>query len=328
MKIFVYSMREFDEKPFFDKFFKTYGIEYSYTAERPCQANVALAKGYDVINIITTVIGKELMEAFYNEGIQCIATRTAGYDHIDVNHAKTLGMGVVNVTYSPSSVADYTIMMMLMGLRKIKHILERAAVQDYTLRGKIGRELPDCTVGIVGTGKIGSTVVKHLSGFGCKILMYDIAHNEEASLNGEYVSLETLITESDIISLHVPATEANYHMINSDTIEKMKDGVGIINCARGDLIDTKALIDGIERRKIGFAGLDVVEDEHGLYYFNRMGEPLNNPNLAILRSYSNVIVTPHTAFYTDQAVSDMVENSLLGAVDYMRSNKIDGGELL
>lgn len=319
MKIFVYSMREFDEKPFFDKFCKTYGIEYSYTTERPCQANVALAKGYDVINIITTVIDKELMEAFYNEGIQCIATRTAGYDHIDVNHAKTLGMGVVNVTYSPSSVADYTIMMMLMGLRKIKHILERAAVQDYTLRGKIGRELPDCTVGIVGTGKIGSTVVKHLSGFGCKILMCDIAHNEEACHHGEYVSIETLFTESDIISLHVPATEENYHMINSDTIEKMKDGVGIINCARGNLIDTKALIDGIESKKIGFAGLDVVEDEHGLYYLNRMGEPLNNSNLAILRSYSNVIVTPHTAFYTDQAVSDMVENSLLGAVDYIRS---------
>lgn len=318
MKLFVYSMREFDEKPFFDKYSKQYEIEYAYTTQTPSLSNVELAKGYDVIDIITTVIDKELLDKFYEVGVRCITTRTIGFDHIDTVYAKKIGMGVTNVTYSPSSVADYTIMLMLMGLRKIKHILERAAIQDYTLKGKIGRELPNCTVGIVGTGKIGSTVVKHLSGFGCKILMYDIYENDEVKQFGNYVSFDNLIQESDIISLHIPATKDNYHLINADTVNKMKDGVSIINCARGSLIDSQALIDGIESGKIGFAGLDVVENEKGLYYFNKVGERLHNPKLTILRSYSNVVVSPHTAFYTEEAVSDMVENSIVGAINFMK----------
>lgn len=321
MRLFVYSMREFDEKPFFDKYSSQYGIEYDYTTKTPSLANVELAKGYDVIDIITTVIDRELLDKFYEVGVRCITTRTIGFDHIDLEYAKKLGIGITNVTYSPSSVADYTIMMMLMGLRKIKHILERAAIQDYTLKGKIGRELPNCTVGIVGTGKIGSTVVKHLSGFGCKILMYDIYENDEVKEFGDYVSLDELMRESDIISLHIPATKDNYHLIDADAIGKMKEGVSIINCARGSLIDSQALIDGIESGKIGFAGLDVVENEKGLYYFNKVGERLHNPKLTILRSYSNVIVTPHTAFYTEEAVSDMVENSIVGAISFMNGEK-------
>lgn len=321
MKLFVYSMREFDEKPFFEKYSSQYEIEYAYTTQTLSLSNVELAKGYDVIDIITTVIDKDLLDKFHDIGVRCITTRTIGFDHIDTEYAKKLGMGVTNVTYSPSSVADYSIMMMLMGLRKIKHILERAAIQDYTLKGKIGRELPNCTVGIVGTGKIGSTVVKHLSGFGCKILMYDIYENDEVKQFGNYVSFDKLIQECDIISLHVPATKDNYHLINKDTINKMKDGVSIINCARGSLIDSQALIDGIESGKIGFAGLDVVENEKGLYYFNKVGERLHNPKLTTLRSYSNVVVSPHTAFYTEEAVSDMVENSIIGAIQFMNGIK-------
>jgi lactate dehydrogenase-like 2-hydroxyacid dehydrogenase len=323
MRLFVYSMREYDEKSFFDKYSSQYGIEYDYTTKTPSLANVELAKGYDVIDIITTVIDKDLLDRFYEIGVRCITTRTIGFDHIDLEYAKKLGIGITHVTYSPSSVADYTIMMMLMGLRKIKHILERSAIQDYTLKGKIGRELPNCTVGIIGTGKIGSTVVKHLSGFGCKILMYDIYENDEVKEFGNYVNLDKLIRESDIISLHIPATKDNYHLIDEDAIGRMKDGVSIINCARGSLIDSQALIDGIESGKIGFAGLDVVENEKGLYYFNKVGERLHNPKLTILRSYSNVIVTPHTAFYTEEAVSDMVENSIIGAISFMNGEKSD-----
>lgn len=317
MKLFVYSMREFDEKIFFDKYCKEHNIQYGYTTETPNYSNIDLAKGYDVIDIITSPINKNLIKKYHEIGIKCIATRTAGYDHIDTEYAKKLGIGIVHVTYSPSSVADYTIMMMLMGLRKVKPILDRANIQDYTLNGKLGRELPKCTVGIIGTGAIGSTVAKHLSGFNCKILLHDIYENKKLFEYGTYVTFEELIKESDIISLHIPATADNYHMINSETISKMKDGVSIINCARGSLIDTQGLIDGIENGKIGFAGLDVIEDEAGLYYFNRIGEALNNPKLAILRSYSNVIVTPHTAFYTDQSVSDMVENSIVAAMQYI-----------
>lgn len=321
MKLFVYSMREYDELAFFQQFCKKYDVEFGYTTQTPCLDNVNLAKGYDVIDIITTIMDKPIIDKFHDIGIRCISSRTIGYDHIDVEYAHALGMGVTNVTYNPASVADYTIMLMLMGCRKISHIMERAAVQDYTLQGKIGREISDCTVGVIGTGRIGSTVVKHLTGFGCKILAYDLYENEAVKSMAEYVSLDRLLRESDIITLHAPATEDNYHMINGETIAMMKAGVIIINCARGSLIDTEALIAGIESRKIGFAGLDVVEHESGLYYFNRMGEPLHNPQLAILRSYSNVVVTPHTAFYTDEAVSNMAENSIIGAMKFISGEK-------
>ena len=317
MKMFVFSMRMFDEFPCFEKYCPQYGIEYDYTTETPCMENLELAKGYDVVNVITTVFDQPMLKKLHDMGVKCIATRTIGYDHIDVDYAKSLGMGVIHISYSPNSVADYTIMMMLMGLRKMPHIMERANVQDYTLKGKIGREIPDCTVGVIGTGRIGRTVIRHLSGFGCKMLAYDLYENEEVKQYAEYTDLDTLIRNSDVITLHAPATEDNYHMIDASAIEKMKQDVVIINCARGALIDTDALIDGIESGKVGFAGLDVVEHESGLYYFNRMGEPLHNPKLAILRSYSNVLVSPHTAFYTDEAVANMAENSIIGSMKYM-----------
>lgn len=317
MKLFVFSMRTFDELPFFEKFCKKYQVEYAYTTETPCLENLELARGYDVVDIITTIFDRSMIDKLHEMGIRCIATRTIGYDHVDVEYAKSLGMGVIHISYSPNSVADYTIMMMLMGCRRMKHIMERAAIQDYTLKGKIGREIQDCTVGIVGTGRIGRTVIRHLSGFGCRMLAYDLYESEEVKKDAQYVDLETLYRECDIITLHAPATEDNYHMIDADAIRSMKQDVILINCARGALIDTDALIDGIESGKIGFAGLDVVEHESGLYYFNRMGEPLNNPKLAILRSYSNVLVSPHTAFYTDEAVANMAENSIIGSIKFM-----------
>ena len=317
MKMFVFSMRTFDELPCFEKYCPQYGIEYDYTTETPCMDNLDLAKGYDVVNVMTTVFDQPMLKKLHDMDVKCIATRTIGYDHIDVDYAKSLGMGVIHISYSPNSVADYAIMMMLMGLRRMPHIMERANIQDYTLKGKIGRELPDCTVGVIGTGRIGRTVIRHLSGFGCKMLAYDLYENEEVKQYAEYTDLDTLLKNSDVITLHAPATDDNYHMIDAAAIEKMKQDVVIINCARGALMDTDALIDGIESGKVGFAGLDVVEHESGLYYFNRMGEPLHNPRLAILRSYSNVLVSPHTAFYTEEAVANMAENSIIGAMKYM-----------
>jgi D-lactate dehydrogenase len=317
MKLYVYSMRDFDELPEFERFCTKYNVEWAYTNETPSMENLHYAKGYDVVDIITTVIDKNMIDKWQELGVKCIATRTIGYDHIDSEYAKSVGMGVVNISYSPASVADYTVMMILMGCRKIRHIMERASVQDFTLKGKIGIELHNATVGVIGTGRIGKTVINELHGFGCNIIAYDIYESEDVKSKAEYVSLEELYKRSDIITLHAPATEDNYHMIDKSAIEQMKTGVMIINCARGSLIDTQALIDGIESGKIGFAGLDVIEQESGLYYFNRMGEPLGNPQLAILKSYSNVIVTPHTAFYTDEAVANMVENSILCASEFI-----------
>lgn len=321
MKLFVYNMREFDELRFFENYCKENRIKFEYTSESPTLENAKLAKGCEIVDIITTPIKRDLIDKWKEMGVKCITTRTIGYDHIDYEYAKSVGIGVVHISYSPSSVADYTVMMMLMGCRKMKHNMERAAIQDYSLKGKLGRELHNCTVGIVGTGKIGKRVIRNLSGFGCRILAYDVHQSEEVKEYAEYVSLDKLLKSSDIISLHVPATPESFHMIDEKAIAKMKQDVIIINCARGSLIDTEALIKGIEKKKIAFAGLDVIENEAGLYYYNRQGEPLHNPQLAILRSYSNVMVTPHTAFYTDEAVMNMVENSIICAKAYIDGKK-------
>ena len=312
-------MRTFDELPCFEKFCPMYDMEYSWTSETPCLENLDMASGCDVINIITTVFDRAMIDKLHAMGIRCIATRTIGYDHIDYSYAKSLGIGVINITYSPDTVADFTVMLMLMGLRKYKYMMQRASVQDFSLEGKLGKEISGCTVGVIGTGRIGKTVIRDLSGFGCRILAYDIFENDDVKKYAEYKDPDTLYAESDIITLHVPASAENYHMINARSLEKMKDGVILINCARGSLIDEDALIAAVENGKIGFAGLDVVEQESGLYYFNREGEPLGNHNLAVLKSYPNVLVTPHMAFYTGEAISDMAENSIIGVKEFMET---------
>ena len=227
-------------------------------------------------------------------------------------------MGVTNVTYDPASVADYTIMLMLIACRKLRYIMDKADVQDYTLKGKLGRESSKSTVGVIGTGRIGQTVIEHLSGFGCRILAYDIFPKDAVRQHAEYVDLDTLYAESDIITLHAPALEDNYHMIDETAFSKMKDGVILVNCARGQLVDTEAMIRNLSNGKIGFAALDVIEKELGIYYKDLSGTIIDNPEMAILRSFYNVFFSPHTAFYTEEAVANMVENSILGIQAYLK----------
>lgn len=317
MKIFVYTMREFDELPFFEKFSKQYGVEFDYTTEFPGPENYHLAKGYDGISIITTPTPAGMIDAMKENGVKVISTRTIGYDHIDVEHAFKVGMGVTNVTYDPASVADYTIMLMLIACRKLRYIMDKANVQDYTLKGKLGREISKSTVGVIGTGRIGSTVIEHLSGFGCRILAYDVFPKENVKQYAEYVDLDTLYAESDIITLHAPALESNYHMIDETSFSKMKDGVILVNCARGQLVDTDAMIRNLVNGKIGFAALDVIEKELGIYYKDLSGTIIDNPEMAVLRSFHNVFFSPHTAFYTEEAVANMVENSIVGIQAYL-----------
>lgn len=308
MKIFIYSLREFDEKPYVEHFSKIYGYEYVSTSEFPTLENAHLAQGCDAISIIPCKMDALLLDKFHALGVRYILTRSIGFEHIDIAYAHKLGIRVSNVSYSANSVANYTILMMLMSCRKVLQIVDRARIQDYTLKGKMGREISQCTIGIIGTGKIGCTVLKHLQGFGCRLLAYGAHQNEEAKQYASYVSLDTLFAESDIISIHTSATQENYHFIHSESFQKMKDNVIIVNTARGSFIDTKALIDGIESGKVGAAALDVIENEHDLYYLDKIGSAIKNHDLAILRSFPNVIVTPHAAFYTDEAISDQIES--------------------
>lgn len=314
MKLFVYSYRLFDEREFFERYSDEFGFEMAYCLDAPTLENAHLAEGFDYLSVITTQISAPLVERFSQMGIKMISTRTIGYDHIDIKKAKEINMRISNASYSPSSVADYTIMLMLMVNRKMKRIMERASIQDFSLPGIQGREMHNLTVGIIGTGRIGRKVIESLTGFGCRILAYDWHPKEEVKKFVEYVEFDTLIRNCDMISLHMPATEKFYHMINRETIALMKDKAVIINTARGALIDSEALIEGLECGKLGGAGLDVVEKEFGLYYFDLKSDILDNRQLAILKSFPNVIVTPHMAFYTDQAVGDMVLSSFKACI--------------
>ncbi|URZ00415.1 D-isomer specific 2-hydroxyacid dehydrogenase family protein [Clostridium felsineum] len=315
MKIFVYSHRD-DETEYFEKFKKKYNVDMMLTHKAPTIETAELAKGFDCISIINTPINALLIKKFSEIGVKFISTRSIGYEHIDIKKAKELGIDVGNVSYSPRSVADYTVMMILMATRKLKAIMQNSSVQDYSLKGVQGKELHNLTVGVIGTGRIGKTVIKNLKGFECSIIAYDIHENEEVKDYAKYVKLDELIKNSDVITIHAPSKEENYHLINKNSISKMKDGIFIINTARGALINTYDLIDALEKGKIAGVALDVIENETGLYYNDLKCEVLKNRELAVLKSYSNVIITPHTAFYTDQAVSDMVENSTLSCIAF------------
>lgn len=314
----VYNLREFDERPYFDQYAEKYGIRIVSTAESPTLENVDLAKGCRFVNVITTPIQRPLLERFHALGVRYLVTRTIGYDHIDTRAAQELGIQIANTPYGPDGVAEYTILLMLMCIRKMRSIQHRFEGQDYTLKGLLGRELSDMTVGVIGTGRIGTRLIQMLTGFGCKVLAYSPHPNETAAQHATYCSLETLLRDSDLITLHAPATDATWHMLDASAFSSMKDGVVLINTARGALMDTDALLANLQTGKIGALGLDVLENESALFYYDRREELLPNQDLYLLKSYPNVVITHHMAFYTQQCVETMVRDSLRGAAESCR----------
>jgi D-lactate dehydrogenase len=321
MQVTVYNCRPFDERELFLEYAKELGMELVLCGEPPTLQNVSLCAGSKCVDVITSKIDEPLIRAFHEQGIEYITTRTIGYDHINLEAAKKYGIRVGNAPYGPHGVADYTVMLILMSMRRMNAILDRTKLQDYTLMGLKGRELHDLTVGVIGTGRIGAAVVGSLSGFGCRIYAYDLYEKDEVKQFAAYVPLEQIWKEADVITLHMPLTEENHHIINADTIAKMKDGVIIVNTARGALIDSEALIDAIEQGKIGAAGLDVVENEFGLYYYDHKSDILKNRELAMLRSFPNVTVSHHMAFYTENYVETVVKDSLMSCKLYMEGKE-------
>lgn len=239
-----------------------------------------------------------------------MSTRTVGFDHIDLAAATRLGIAVSNVSYTPHTVAEYTVMAMLMCLRNMKLIMRRFDAGDFGLRGVRGRELGRCTVGVVGTGRIGAWVVHLLKPFGCRVLANDVRENPEVQGLAEYVSREELFRQSDIITFHTPAVPDTFHLVNRDTLASMKPGVILINMSRGTVVDTEALIEALESGRVGSAALDVLENETAIYYRDFKGRPVPHREMNTLASMPNVLLTPHTAFFTREAVADMVEYSL------------------
>ena len=232
MQVTVYNCRAFDEKELFIEYAKEIGIDLVLCADAPDLENVSLCKGSRCVDVITSKVDAPLIRAFQENGIEYISTRTIGYDHIDVEAAQSCGIRVGNAPYGPAGVADYTVMLILMSIRKMGAILGRTGLQDYTLAGLNGRELKDLTVGVIGTGRIGATVIRDLSGFGCRILAHDLYEKEEVRQYAAYVPLAQIWKEADVITLHTPLTQENHHLINKDSITQMKDGVVIVKIGR------------------------------------------------------------------------------------------------
>lgn len=319
-KIAAFNCRE-DELGYFKEYGKKYGVEMVLSGKTPVPETIDIAKGCQGVSVITTPITAEILEKFHEYGVKVVSTRTVGYEHIDYRRAAELGIVVSNVSYTPHTVAEYAVMSILMVLRKMKTIMTRYMGQDYSLAGVRGRELCHQTVGVIGTGRIGETVIQNLSGFGCRILAYDLHEKETVKAYAEYASLEHIWKECDVITLHAPATEESFHMINADTIRQMKDGVVIVNTARGLLIDTDALIQGLVEGKIGAAALDVIENEGKIYYKDFKYEIVNHTQMTVLNAMPNVLMTPHTAFFTDEAVGNMVEYSIKSCIQTIEGNE-------
>lgn len=277
------------------------------------EGNVELATGNRCISVgHKTHITNSALLALSQVGVRYISTRSIGYNHLNVRYAESVGITVENVAYSPDSVADYTLMLMLMAVRNAKPMILRGAVHDYRLNDARGRELRDLTVGVVGTGRIGTAVMDRLRGFGCRLIAYD--HHPKTA--GNYVPLDNLLEQSDLVTLHTPLNPGTHHLLNRRRIELMKPGAFIVNTGRGQLLDTEALLPALESGRLGSAALDVLDGEEGIFYADHGSKPIGSEALTRLQRLQNVIISPHTAYYTDHALSDTVENTIINCLRF------------
>ena len=325
MKIFAYGIRE-DEKPSLQKWEQANpDIEVGFTQYTLTADSARLAEGSDgVVTLQTSPYTREALEVLHNLGIKYISIRNVGVDNFEFKDLNDLGFTLTNVpVYSPNAIAEHTVILMGRLLRRVPEFDEKMDHGDFTWAPTIGKEYREQTVGVVGTGHIGRVVIKILQGFGAKVVAYDVYHNDEIEKQGLYVdSLEELYKQADIITLHVPLFDSNKYMINDQAIAQMKDGVYIINCARGELIDTDALIKGLDSGKIAGAGLDVLDNENSV--FGKVWSNIDNiPNEKIrnLAKRNNVIITPHSAFYTETAIHNMITTSFNSNKDLIEGNK-------
>ncbi len=295
-----------------------FGIVPTITGAAVSEATIELASGNRCISVgHKTRITNSTLFALAQAGVIYISTRSIGCNHINVKYAESLGISVENVSYSPDSVADYTLMLMLMAVRNAKSLVRRVDIYDYRLNDVRGRELRDLAVGVIGTGRIGAAVVDRLRGFGCRIL----AHDSRPKTAADYVPLDELLELSDIVTLHTPLNPDTHHLLNRRRIERMKHGAFIINTGRGSLLDTEALILALESGRLGGAALDVLEGEEGIFYADCRNKPIGSRSLLRLQRLPNVLISPHAAYYTDHALSDMVENSIINCLEFERRSQ-------
>ncbi len=328
MKVIVYSVHKFERE---------YLVHANDNRHELIMHEVALSETTIHLAVdclaacifVTDPAPAETLQKLSALGIRYLALRSAGYNHVDLKEAKKVNMGVSRVpSYSPYAVAEHTIAMMLALNRQLVHAHNRINELNFSLDGLTGFDMHGKVAGIIGTGQIGSLVIKILHGFGCKILAYDTIENVSLikDYGVTYEDFNTLCEKSDIVSLHVPLNEETKHMINVDLIQKMKRGVMLINTSRGALVDTTAVIIALKSGKIGYFGMDVYEEEEGLFFTDHSQDILQDDMIARLMAFRNVLITSHQAFLTDTALKNIAETTIYN-LDCFEKGIASGNEI-
>ena len=323
MKILFYAAKIYDKKSFDPELENFPGIEIDYIDHELEPRTASLAKGYDAVcAFVSADVGAQTLEIFKECGVKCVLMRCAGFNNVDTEKAKELGIMVKRVPgYSPESVAELAMGLALAVNRRLYKAYNKVRENDFTLKGLRGVNFYGKTAGIVATGKIGAAMARICRGFGMRVIAYDVYPNPTLADFVEYVSLDELLEQSDLISLHCPLMDSTYHMINLESIKKMKDGVILINTSRGGLIDTNELIEGIRMNKFLGVGLDVYEEETGNVYQDFSDEIMAHSVTARLLSFPNVMITSHQGFYTVEALQAIAETTLQNMADAMAGEK-------
>lgn len=326
----AYKIAVFDAKPYdrvtFDRVNEKYGFELTYHKEHLDINNVVLANGADAVCIfVNAVVDSDVVAKLKSYGINLIALRCAGFNNVDILAAEKHGVKVVRVPdYSPHAIAEHTLALMLCLNRKVHRAFLRTRDGNFSLVGFEGFDMYGKTVGVIGTGKIGKVAIGLFKGLGMNVLAYDLyPDNAFAEAEGiKYVTLDELYANSDIITLHCPLTKETEYLICDKSINKMKDGVMIVNTGRGKLIHTRHLIDGLLSRKIGYAGLDVYEEEGAYFYEDHSDAVMTDDVLARLLSFNNVIVTSHQAFFTQEAMENIANTTMNSISDFFAGKEL------
>lgn len=313
MKIAVFDTHRYDREAL-EQANGAFHFMFSFFDVRLKPETVALAQGHEVVcAFVNDQLTRPVLEALKQHGVKLIALRCAGFNNVDLKAAKELGLPVVRVPeYSPYAVAEHAVALLLTLNRKIHKAHNRVREGNFALDGLVGFDLKGKTVGIVGTGKIGRVFVQIMKGFGCRLLAHDVREDEALvkETGVEYVAMERVFAESDVISLHVPLMPQTYHLVNEAALTLMKRGVVLINTSRGALVDASALIKALKQGRIGAAGLDVYEEEAGVFFQDLSGHVLQDDVLARLMTFPNVIITSHQAFLTKEALGNIAETTL------------------
>jgi D-lactate dehydrogenase len=324
MKIAFFNTKPYD-RPYFDKLNLTYGHEIRYLEPHLNLESTALIQDEQVVcAFINDNLDASVLKVLKHKGVKLIALRSAGFNHVDMKCANKLCLPVVRVpAYSPFSVAEHAVGLLLCLNRKLHKAYNRVREGDFSLHNLMGFDLHGKTIGVIGTGEIGRAFIHIMLGFGCRVIAYDIHHNQKCMDMGvEYVSLNSLFSCSDIISLHSPLTPATYHMINDEALAAMLDGVTIINTSRGKLIDTQAMINGLKTAKVGLLGLDVYEEEEAVFYEDLSSTVIQDDQLSRLLTFPNVIITSHQAFFTKEAMSEIARVTLANISEFEKDGTI------